>query len=120
MICAKCGSVVEEDSLFCGMCGNSLVRKQDPTAVLTIGRDSDNTIVVNDDSVLAHHAVIRVQDGGLLLEDLHSSNGTFVNGSRILLQRIEVGDEVRLGDHALLDWDRVGPLLKLDRLKKGG
>jgi hypothetical protein len=50
---------------------------------LSIGRASDNDIVLNEDEVSAHHCQIVRRDGKLYLEDLQSTNGTFANGGRV-------------------------------------
>jgi serine/threonine-protein kinase len=50
-----------------------------------------------------HGRITRSPDGGLLIEDLDSANGTFVNGTRIAgPQRLGTGDEVRIGSTVLL------------------
>jgi hypothetical protein len=64
---------------------------------LTVGRGAQNTIQVPHDSVSGHHAFLSVHDGRLLLVDAGSSNGTFVNGSRVKEAFIERGDRVLLG-----------------------
>ena len=66
---------------------------------ITIGRDSGNDIVLNDIHVSAHHAMITRQGGSWQLQDLGSTNGTYVNG-RLLTdpQHLWPGDQVRIGD----------------------
>ncbi|MHB1131899.1 MAG: FhaA domain-containing protein [Chloroflexota bacterium] len=64
---------------------------------ITLGRDLDNDVVVGDPSVSRHHAEIRVIGGRWLLVDLHSTNGTRVNGSQVSKQYITDGDRIRLG-----------------------
>jgi len=68
-------------------------------ALTTIGRATGNTIVLDDARVSRHHLVIRVrEDGGYVLSDLGSSNGSFVNGRRVLLpERLRHGDEIKVG-----------------------
>ena len=53
--------------------------------IIRIGKASDNDFVVNDPHVSRYHAkLIREEGGCWLLEDLGSTNGTFVNGARSL------------------------------------
>src|SRR5262245_20552843 len=68
-------------------------------ALTTLGRAPGNTIVLDDPRVSRHHLVIRVrEDGGYVLSDLGSANGTLVNGRRVLLpERLRHGDEVQVG-----------------------
>jgi FHA domain-containing protein/uncharacterized protein DUF4388 len=65
---------------------------------LPIGRDSANAIVLSDASVSSRHArVLRTPDG-FVIEDLQSRNGTFVNGERVIGQRLLAdNDVVRFG-----------------------
>ncbi len=51
--------------------------------VTLIGRKADNDLVLNDPDVSSQHAQIRSDGEGFLLEDLKSTNGTFLNGTRI-------------------------------------
>ena len=66
--------------------------------MITIGRSSENTFIIQDDTVSSNHAVIEVVDGFQALVDLGSSNGTFVNGSRISRHLLEIGDEIKFGE----------------------
>lgn len=47
---------------------------------LSIGRDTVNDFVVNDELVSAHHCVITLENGNMYIEDMQSTNGTIVNG----------------------------------------
>jgi pSer/pThr/pTyr-binding forkhead associated (FHA) protein len=68
----------------------------------TIGRLADNTIVIDSPAVSSHHASI-VNDGGLLtVEDLQSTNGTFVNGVRVSRRILKDGDVLQVGAHRLV------------------
>jgi pSer/pThr/pTyr-binding forkhead associated (FHA) protein len=62
----------------------------------SLGRHSDNDIFVNVDGISRKHATITVLAEGLEIEDLGSSNGTFVNGKQITKQTIKIGDEIKL------------------------
>ena len=68
------------------------------TSVITIGRSPDNAIVVHDPMVSAHHArLTALRPGHHLVEDLRSTNGTFVDGVRVSRQEIGPGSIVSLG-----------------------
>lgn len=61
-----------------------------------IGRHSDCDICLPSDEVSRKHAKILVTADGLYVEDMGSSNGTFVNGRRVRREKIEPGDELKL------------------------
>ena len=64
---------------------------------VAIGRQ-DTDLVVEDPEVSRRHAVLRRSDGSVIVEDLDSTNGTFVNGERIHSPiRVGPGDQVRVG-----------------------
>lgn len=68
----------------------------------TIGREHGNTVVVDEDTVSAHHAVIHWEGRRWWLEDLGSTNGTFVNRQRVDGRHaLRDGDEVRFGHVAM-------------------
>jgi pSer/pThr/pTyr-binding forkhead associated (FHA) protein len=64
-----------------------------------IGREPDNTIPITDDSYLSgHHARVWRGEDRVVVDDLGSRNGTFLNGSRISDQRtVKVGDRIQIG-----------------------
>lgn len=64
---------------------------------LTIGRSRDNSIVLDDMLVSRHHVRITADNDGLLLEDLGSRNGTFVNGRRVDQAHLHEGDRLGIG-----------------------
>jgi signal transduction histidine kinase len=67
-----------------------------------LGRDSSNAVQVHDTEVSRQHAEIRPADGGYVIADLESSNGTFVNGQRIQEHRLASGDQVQVGGTLML------------------
>lgn len=76
--------------------------------VITIGKSPDNDYVIDDPQVSRHHArLTRDADGGWLLEDLNSLNGTFVNGAQVLKKRIMPADTIRLGKDRSLDFKEL-------------
>jgi len=67
-----------------------------------IGRETDNDVIFNDDSVSRHHATLRSSKGHYFVHDLKSANGTFVSGNRILDAEISDGDRIRFGNVELV------------------
>jgi len=66
---------------------------------LTVGRLGDNDIRLDEGSVSGHHARIVETAEGVILEDLGSTNGTFLNGEQVLGSLpVEAGDEIYFGN----------------------
>lgn len=64
----------------------------------TIGRAGDSTIVLQDASVSVSHARVDFMDGGFVLTDAGSTNGTYVNGARVTGRaELRPGDYVQVG-----------------------
>lgn len=70
---------------------------------IKIGKSPNNDHVINDASVSRQHAVVTIlDDGRIVLRDLNSTNGTFVNGKRITTDTVvQPQDQVRLGTYNL-------------------
>ncbi|GAB4544731.1 MAG: hypothetical protein Fur002_18190 [Anaerolineales bacterium] len=76
--------------------------------LLTIGRDAVNEIAINDAEVSRKHARLMFQGGKYVIEDLGSTNGTFVNGQRLVAQAVlKPGDVVSLGEQIVLMYDAI-------------
>ena len=70
---------------------------------LTVGRDATNEIVINDAEISRRHARLTFQGGKYVLEDLGSTNGTFVNGQRLAGPRVlKAGEVVQFGEQIML------------------
>jgi pSer/pThr/pTyr-binding forkhead associated (FHA) protein len=73
---------------------------------IAIGRDPSNAIVVNDAEVSRKHARLFFQDETYVLEDLGSTNGTFVNGQRLMSpQELQPGDMILLGENVSITFE---------------
>ena len=68
-----------------------------------IGRGSviDNDVVIGDGRVSRHHARIVAEYGGFAIEDLQSSNGTFVDGAQVRQARLHPGASIVVGETVL-------------------
>src|SRR3954453_292884 len=78
--------------------------------IITLGRDITNDIVINDPEVSRHHCRMTRGGGGYTLEDLGSTNGTFVNGQRLTGARpLAGGDMIGLGETVTLGYESTLP-----------
>ena len=69
---------------------------------LTIGRATDNGLVLQDSRVSRHHARLQARRGTLVLSDLGSTNGSRVNGVTVQEVVLGPGDRIQLGDTVLI------------------
>lgn len=77
--------------------------------ISTLGRDITNDIVINDPEVSRHHMRMTRGAGGFTIEDLGSTNGTFVNGQRLTGSRpLRPGDMIGLGETVTLAYEAAG------------
>ena len=68
-----------------------------PGAIKTVGRAPRADFVLDVPLVSRLHCRLTLQDNGVLVEDLDSTNGTFVNGSRVRKSLLASGDTLRVG-----------------------
>ena len=83
---------------------------------LTIGRLPDNSVIIDNPAVSGHHARLFSESGAVILEDLNSTNGTFVNGKPTTRQVLRTGDVLLIGKHQLvfehtMEWSAPPPAL---------
>ena len=65
---------------------------------ITIGRSSDSAIIIRDDYTSTHHARLMLWNGRWMIQDLDSTNGTFLGGSRVTVPTpIPLGATVKVG-----------------------
>ena len=69
---------------------------------LTIGRAPDNAVIIDNPTVSGHHARVFSESGAVILEDLNSTNGTFVNGQHTKRSELRAGDVQQVGKHHLV------------------
>lgn len=77
-----------------GLTGRTHELKVDKT---TVGRVDDNTIPIAEASISSHHCEILLQGADVVVRDLNSTNGTFINGEKITESVLKPGQILRLG-----------------------
>jgi len=68
---------------------------------VTIGRQPDNTLQIDNPAVSGHHANVYLEGDHYVLEDIESFNGTYVNSQRISKMILKDGDEALIGKHTI-------------------
>jgi len=69
---------------------------------LTIGRTTENTVVLHHPQVSAHHALLEKVEGGYRILDTNSTNHVYVNGQLVTEKLLHSGDEIRIGPYRLV------------------
>jgi predicted component of type VI protein secretion system len=80
--------------LSAGMTGRVHELKVDKT---TVGRVDDNTLQIPEPSVSSHHCEILLRGSDVVVHDLNSTNGTFINGEKVTESVLKPGQVLRLG-----------------------
>jgi pSer/pThr/pTyr-binding forkhead associated (FHA) protein len=80
--------------LSAGMTGRTYELKVEKT---TIGRVEDNTFQIAEASVSSHHCEVLLKGSDVLVRDLNSTNGTFINGEKVSESPLKSGQVLRLG-----------------------
>lgn len=74
-------------------------------AKITIGRDTDNDVVVDNKLASRHHALIQKIKDAYFIKDMGSTNGTFINGTTIPADKyvkLRPGDKITIGNMNLV------------------
>ncbi len=82
---------------------------------VAIGRHESNELQLDSRTVSNYHAEILNENGRLLVRDLGSTNGTYINEERVREQRVASGDHLRIGSH-VLTVQQEAPINKRERL----
>jgi pSer/pThr/pTyr-binding forkhead associated (FHA) protein len=89
-------------------CDDRILNEYSVGSMATIGRHSDNTIVLDDPAVSGHHACVFRDGDDEVLKDLQSTNGTFINEKRVSHYRLRKDDVIRIGKHSLVFERTIG------------
>ena len=76
--------------------------------VVTIGRLPDNLVHLDNPGVSGHHARISWENDHYVVEDMNSTNGTFLNSQPVRKAELKDGDVILVGKHSLEFRDRFG------------
>ena len=94
-----------------------IITHLDAMKTIFIGKNAENDYVINAPTVSRKHAVLTVDDNGIVsIKDLNSTNGTYVNGERVTQKTLHEGDIVTVAKDQVVDWTRFVTQGK----KKGG
>ena len=88
------------------------------TRPVTIGRAPDNDIPIDNLAVSNYHARVYVEAGSLVVEDLNSLNGSFLNDIRVERAMLKDGDAILIGKHEILVDQTHDVALIADELRK--
>ena len=69
---------------------------------ISVGRKPDNDVVIDNPAISGHHCKLVKQGSGFFVEDLESTNGTFLNEKRVKTSGLKHNDVVGLAKHALV------------------
>jgi len=67
------------------------------TALTTVGRVEDNIFQIPDPSVSSHHCAVYLRGNEVYVRDLNSTNGSYINGSKVIESVLKPGQVLRLG-----------------------
>ena len=72
---------------------------------INVGRVQGNDLMLPKGNVSKHHARLLFRDGRFIVTDLKSTNGTYVNGTRVEETTLHSADEVQIGKFKLVFWE---------------
>jgi pSer/pThr/pTyr-binding forkhead associated (FHA) protein len=87
----------------------------------TLGRRPYNDVVIDNLAVSGEHAVLQMSGNEVYLEDLNSTNGTYVNGKAVKKQLLQNGDTVEIGKYKIKYINEAaGPTFEKTMILKAG
>lgn len=98
-----------------GVSGNTFGKMHGVTGPMTIGRSAECDIAIPVEEISRRHALVKPNASGLQVEDLGSSNGTFINNKRVQAGQLNPGDELRLDQVRLI---LVAPGMEIQQMKQ--
>jgi len=81
--------------------------------IITVGRSSANHIVLDNPNVSSSHAKFIIKDNTVTLEDTGSTNGSYVNGEKIISKVVTNHDRINFGRNYKFEWSKLEPFIKM-------
>jgi predicted component of type VI protein secretion system len=78
---------------------------------VTIGRDASNDLVIDNAGVSRMHASVNLEGSDLVVRDMASANGVYVNGRQVVAHPFRDGDQIQIGKFVVEYIDGAGPSL---------
>ncbi|MGL6289194.1 MAG: FHA domain-containing protein [Silanimonas sp.] len=98
-----------------GVSGNTFGKMYGVTGPMTIGRSAECDIAIPVEEISRRHALVKPNAYGLQVEDLGSSNGTYINNKRVQNGQLNPGDELRLDQVRLI---LVAPGMEIQQMQQ--
>jgi pSer/pThr/pTyr-binding forkhead associated (FHA) protein len=98
-----------------GVSGNTFGKMYGVTGPMTIGRSAECDISIPVEEISRRHALVKPNASGLQVEDLGSSNGTYINNKRVQTGQLGPGDELRLDQVRLI---LVAPGMEIQHMQQ--
>ncbi len=98
-----------------GVSGNTFGKMYGVTGPMTIGRSAECDIAIPVEEISRRHALVKPNAYGLQVEDLGSSNGTYINNKRVQNGQLNPGDELRLDQVRLI---LVAPGMEIQHMQQ--
>jgi type II secretory pathway predicted ATPase ExeA len=89
--------------------GKTVMERELKPGRLVIGRTPDNDLQIDSKFISRHHCQIVTQENSCVIEDLNSTNGTYVQSKRVRRYNLNDGDVVQLGKHEIMYIDERVP-----------
>lgn len=85
-----------------GITSNEMGKRIAINDSITLGRSSKADVTIDDNLISRRHVTISLKPEGLFVEDLNSSNGTFVNNTSVTSTALNIGDTLTIGDSSFM------------------
>lgn len=106
MKCQNCSSELKPNVAFCPNCGTRVVKLSSQIVnsdIITIGRAADNVIHIESTGVSSYHAKMYINGNKVFIEDLNSTNGTYINNQKIKVSPVDLDTDIYLGQNYKLN-----------------